>query len=154
MKSVKEIGKLAGVSPSTVSRVINGSGIVSAEKRKRVLDAVEQLNGTQPTSRPKVRTSSIGVLLPPEPVNDIHGIFLKLCALAAEVPNRWSLVLLPPNTLPLEIEARHLRGELAGLMLIGHAANSHELVETLKHIPHMVKQPSRERYKSDYTNGK
>lgn len=68
--SVKEIGKLAGVSPATVSRVINGSGAVTAEKRKRVLAALEQLNGGRPAPRPRARTTGIGVLLPPEPAHD------------------------------------------------------------------------------------
>lgn len=135
--SVKEIGKLAGVSPATVSRVINGSGAVTAEKRKRVLAALEQLNGGRPAPRPRARTTGIGVLLPPEPAHDAHGILQKLCALAAEMPRRWSLMLLPPDTLPLELEARHLRGELAGLMLIGHATDSRELAETLQRIPHI-----------------
>ena len=89
--SVKEIGKLAGVSPATVSRVINGSGAVTAEKRKRVLAALEQLNGGRPAPRPRARTTGIGVLLPPEPAHDAHGILQKLCALAAEMPRRWSL---------------------------------------------------------------
>ena len=34
--TIKEIAKLAGVSPATVSRVINNSGYVKDEVRKRV----------------------------------------------------------------------------------------------------------------------
>ena len=53
------------------------------------------------------------------------------------MPRRWNLLLLPPETLPLELEARHLRGELAGLLLFGHEADSPELAAVLKRIPHL-----------------
>lgn len=42
--TIKDVAKLAGVSISTVSRVINDSKPVSPDARKRVLDAVEELN--------------------------------------------------------------------------------------------------------------
>ncbi|GFN36220.1 LacI family DNA-binding transcriptional regulator [Tepidimicrobium xylanilyticum] len=41
--TIKDVAKLANVSISTVSRVINNSKPVSLEARKRVLDAIEQL---------------------------------------------------------------------------------------------------------------
>ena len=41
-----DVAKLAGVSTAVVSYVLNGSDYVSAEKKKRVLDAVEQLHYT------------------------------------------------------------------------------------------------------------
>jgi DNA-binding LacI/PurR family transcriptional regulator len=44
MASLKDVSKLAGVSPSTVSRVITGSIKVDVETKKRVLEAVEQLH--------------------------------------------------------------------------------------------------------------
>ncbi|MEU5725555.1 LacI family DNA-binding transcriptional regulator [Micromonospora sp. NPDC047738] len=40
--TVREIAKLAGVSVATVSRVSNGTGQVSEEMRRRVLDAIEK----------------------------------------------------------------------------------------------------------------
>ena len=42
MRSIREVAKLADVSPATVSRVINDSAKVSEEKRQRVLDAIKQ----------------------------------------------------------------------------------------------------------------
>ncbi len=44
MANIKQIAKTAGVSISTVSRVLNNHPYVKEEKRKRVLDAVEELN--------------------------------------------------------------------------------------------------------------
>lgn len=40
MINIREVARLAGVSPATVSRVINGTATVSAEKRDRVLEVI------------------------------------------------------------------------------------------------------------------
>ena len=44
MANIKQNAKTAGVSISTVSRVLNNHPYVKRRKRKRVLDAVEELN--------------------------------------------------------------------------------------------------------------
>ena len=44
MPTIKEVSRHAKVSPATVSRVLNGTVPVAVETKKRVLDAVEQLN--------------------------------------------------------------------------------------------------------------
>ena len=40
MINIREVARIAGVSPATVSRVINGTAKVSPEKRARVLEAI------------------------------------------------------------------------------------------------------------------
>ncbi len=66
MASIREVAKLAGVSPSTVSRVMNNTARVDEEKRKRVLDAIEK-TGFQPNelARALFKQSSkiIGVIV-------------------------------------------------------------------------------------------
>jgi len=42
--SIKDVARLAGVSPTTVSRVINGTGKTSANTARKVLQAIEKLN--------------------------------------------------------------------------------------------------------------
>jgi len=66
MASIREVAKLAGVSPSTVSRVMNNTARVDDEKKKRVLDAIEA-TGFQPNelARALFKQSSkiIGVIV-------------------------------------------------------------------------------------------
>ena len=42
--NIKEIARGAGVSPATISRVLNGSGYVKEETKKKVMAAVEKNN--------------------------------------------------------------------------------------------------------------
>jgi DNA-binding LacI/PurR family transcriptional regulator len=41
---VRDVARFAGVSTATVSRVVNGIGNVSAEKKARVLHAISELD--------------------------------------------------------------------------------------------------------------
>ena len=44
MAGIRDVAKLAGVGVATVSRVLNESGYVSEETRKKILDAMEELD--------------------------------------------------------------------------------------------------------------
>lgn len=67
MASIREVAKLAGVSPSTVSRVMNHTANVDEEKKKRVLDAIEA-TGFKPNELAralfKQSLKVIGVIVP------------------------------------------------------------------------------------------
>lgn len=67
MASIREVAKLAGVSPSTVSRVMNGTANVDEDKKQRVLAAIEE-TGFKPNelARALFKQSSkiIGVIVP------------------------------------------------------------------------------------------
>ena len=41
---IKDVAKVAGVSPTTVSRVLNNRGYISEETRKKVYDAMEDFD--------------------------------------------------------------------------------------------------------------
>ena len=41
--TIRDVAQMAGVSASTVSRVLNGKGAISEETKKRIFDAMEQL---------------------------------------------------------------------------------------------------------------
>ncbi len=67
MSSIKDVAKLAGVSISTVSRVLNETAHVSADKKERVLEAVKQLDySPNPAARSLLlrKTGVIGVVVP------------------------------------------------------------------------------------------
>ncbi len=67
MASIREVAKLAGVSPSTVSRVMNGTANVEEDKKQRVLAAIKE-TGFKPNelARALFKQSSkiIGVIVP------------------------------------------------------------------------------------------
>lgn len=67
MTSIKDIARLAGVSPSTVSRVLNDREYVRGEIRKKVLDIVREKGYVQNhVARSMVlrRTFTIGIVIP------------------------------------------------------------------------------------------
>lgn len=67
MTTIHDVAKRANVSISTVSRVMNNSPLVTADKRERVLAAIREL-GYQPNGLARGlinrRTKTIGVLIP------------------------------------------------------------------------------------------
>lgn len=67
MSDIRDVAKLAGVSPSTVSRVVSGKIPVTPATRERVLAAIKELN-YQPNAMAQVlkgaRIKTIGLFLP------------------------------------------------------------------------------------------
>lgn len=82
MATIREVAKLAGVSPATVSRVINGTAKVDERKRQAVLAAISE-TGFKPNelARALFKHSSkiIGVIIP-----DIENPFFSEAAKAIE----------------------------------------------------------------------
>lgn len=67
MTGISDVAQLAGVSKSTASRALSGSGYVSADTRQRVMDAAERLGYVaSPNAASLVtgRTKNIGVMIP------------------------------------------------------------------------------------------
>ena len=76
--TIKDVAKLAKVSPSTVSRVLSGNPSISDDTCKRVKNAVKELHYTPNTTARSLRcekSKSIGVVFP-----DISGEFYATCA--------------------------------------------------------------------------
>jgi LacI family transcriptional regulator len=77
--TINDIAGKAGVSLTTVSRVLNDSGYVKKETKIRVLKAIEELNYTPSAiarSLSKSKTNTIGVLIP-EINNQFYGEVIK-----------------------------------------------------------------------------
>lgn len=65
--TIREVAQSAGVSTATVSRVLNDSGYVSEDARKRVLETVDRMHykpNTIARSLKQERTGGIGFILP------------------------------------------------------------------------------------------
>ena len=101
MASIREVAKLAQVSPATVSRVMNGTAKVDEQKKRRVLEAIEE-TGFVPNevarSLFKKSAKLIGLILPSienpffaqlagaiERKADKHGYRLVLCNTGSNV---------------------------------------------------------------------
>lgn len=82
MPTIKDVAKLAGVSVSTVSRALNGSGYVDKTTEERVMAAIKQLNyKPSQVARGLVskKTKTFGLILP-----DITNPFFPEVARGAE----------------------------------------------------------------------
>ena len=62
MATIKDVASRAGVAPITVSRVINGKGYVSEDKRSRVEAAILELNYIPNSLGPSLRSKRTGTL--------------------------------------------------------------------------------------------
>ena len=77
MATIVDVARLAGVTPTTVSRVINNRGYISEKTKKRVQEAMDEL-GYQPNeiarSLTKQKSNTLGVIVP----HISHPYFAKL----------------------------------------------------------------------------
>lgn len=67
MSGIAEVARLAGVSKSTASRALGGTGYVSDDTRRRVMDAASSIGYVPSTSAVSLatgRTQNIGVVMP------------------------------------------------------------------------------------------
>ncbi|MEA1939954.1 MAG: LacI family DNA-binding transcriptional regulator [Candidatus Caldatribacteriota bacterium] len=65
--TIYDVAKIAGVSPSTISRVMNTPEIVAEDTRQKVVSAVKELSyipNMMAASMPKKRTNYIGLIIP------------------------------------------------------------------------------------------
>lgn len=76
--TIKDVAKLVGVSPSTVSRVCNNNSSISKETRERVQKAMQEL-GYEPSAAqetaPGFVSKNIGVILPPSAQDAYENTF-------------------------------------------------------------------------------
>lgn len=108
MSTIKEVAKLAGVSPSTVSRALSNRVFVEEETRQKVLKAVEELN-YKPSLMAKAlregRTYTIALLVP-----DINSLYYPMIMKSVEkyaTQSGYSIILCNNNE-SIECEKRNL----------------------------------------------
>ncbi|WP_077609340.1 LacI family DNA-binding transcriptional regulator [Clostridium sp. Marseille-P2415] len=137
MSTIKEVAKLAGVSPSTVSRTLSNRIFVEEETRQKVLKAVEELN-YKPSIMAKAlregKTYTIALLVP-----DINSLFYPMIMKSIEkyAAQKGYSIILYNNNEDIECEKRNM--EMLGSRGIdGVLCMSVE--DDIRHLVHFQKE--------------
>lgn len=134
--TIKDIAKMAGVSISTVSRVLNNSKPVNEEIRKRVMEAVEQ-TGYRPNAmaRGLVRNQSglIGIIIP-EFKNTVFDGVIDGVSSIAKVYGYDILLSMTGGSLANEIHYLHLfREKQVDGIVLSSVGLKDEHIEIIQH---------------------
>ncbi|WP_327178418.1 LacI family transcriptional regulator [Streptomyces sp. NBC_01335] len=137
--SLKDVALRAGVSPRTVSNVVNGSAPVAEQTRLRVQQAIDEL-GYRPNLAARSlragRTGIIGLAIP-----ELHSpYFAELAGLLVEEAQRRSWTVIIDQTLgDAEAERRLLTGDggrvMDGLVISPWALEARDLTATARALP-------------------
>lgn len=127
LPTVADVAQLAGVGAITVSRVVNGNGYVSHEKRRRVKAAIKRL-GYRPNQAARIlkghRARMIGLIVP-----DLSDPFFGMCAAAVEefALERGHMTLIVASQRSEEIEKNEvdmmIGQNIAGLLIVPSLPN-------------------------------
>jgi DNA-binding LacI/PurR family transcriptional regulator len=147
MSNIKDIARLAGVSVTTVSRVLNDEPYVSEEKRRAVLVAIEKTNyqrNLNAVNLSKGKTNMIGVVVPllyqPHFGMVIDGIANEA------IENNYKLVLIQSNYDELrEIEALEMlkHKQVDSLIIYSRICSLEKIEEYLKYGPIVLSENSK-----------
>lgn len=141
--TIGDVAKLAGVVPSTVSHVLNGTATISADTKERVMRAVEELNYSPNALARALRqkkTKIIGVV-----IRDISSEFYAQCiaSIMAEGRKDGYVVLIcnalyDQNTLMDGVKAL-IERRADGLIFLG-GGNDADIIKEVKaaHIPYIL----------------
>ena len=132
--TIRDVARVSGFSVATVSRVLNGSGPVKDETRRRVREAATSLRfspNVAARSLSTSRTHTLGVLLP-----DLHGEFfsevIRGVDQAAQAQGYHILVSSSHNA-PAEISAAlaTMRGRVDGVAIMSPVIDARTLAAEL-----------------------
>lgn len=131
MATIVDVAKLAGVTPTTVSRVINNRGYISEKTRNKVYGAMDEL-GYQPNeiarSLTKQKSNTIGVIVP----HISHPYFAKLISnLENEAAKKDYKIILCNSKEKAEKEKQYLdmckSNRVAGIVLCSGNVESNKI---------------------------
>lgn len=133
--SMRDVAKLANVSVATVSHVINGTKVVSADTRRQVEEAMKtlgyQTNRVPLPISPDRKTKVIGVIIP----DVAHSLLISFFrALDSGLRQKGYEVLLASSREDLEQEKRHIRLFTEGIVdgiLISSTATHYTVIKHL-----------------------
>lgn len=145
MATIKDVAREAGVSTATVSRVYNGSDLVSEETTRRVLEVAARMdywpNGAARSLSTR-STHALGVLLP-----DLHGEFFSETIRGIDHAARaesYQILLSSSHADAGQLisAARALRGRIDGLIAMAPDKGSAQAMEDFaKHFPVVLLNP-------------
>jgi LacI family transcriptional regulator len=132
--SIKEVALKAGVSIATVSRVLNKTGPVAEETRRRILETIEKLRYVPHGAARSLitnQTDTIGVLLP-----DLYGEFFSEVIRGVDLAARRSgyhVLVSGFHSDRAEIEAvlRAMRGRVDGVIVLSPDVDAQTLRRNL-----------------------
>ncbi|WP_294388763.1 LacI family DNA-binding transcriptional regulator [uncultured Clostridium sp.] len=131
MATIVDVAKLAGVTPTTVSRVINNRGYISEKTKSKVYEAMKELN-YQPNeiarSLTKQKTNTIGIIVP----HISHPYFAKLISnLENEAAKKNYKIMLYNSKEKVEKEKQYLdmckSNRVAGIILCSGNVESNKI---------------------------
>lgn len=131
MATIVDVARLAGVTPTTVSRVINNRGYISEKTRNKVYEAMDEL-GYQPNeiarSLTKQKSNTIGIIVP----HIAHPYFAKLISnLENEASKKDYKVILCNSKEKAEKEKQYLdmckSNRVAGIVLCSGNVESNKI---------------------------
>ncbi|KWX75393.1 LacI family DNA-binding transcriptional regulator [Paenibacillus jilunlii] len=132
MANIKEIARIAGVSVTTVSRVLNNHPYVSKDKRTAVLETIEQLNYTRNMNAVHLitgRTGAVAVILPF--INSFYFSVVMDGLAQAALAAQYRLILCQTNYVPeeeLKVLDMLRNKEIDGVIIVSTALNP-EVIE-------------------------
>lgn len=155
MANIKEIARIAGVSVTTVSRVLNNHPYVSRDKRAAVLDTIEKLNYSRNMNAVHLitgRTEAVAVILP---FINFHYFSVVMDGLAQEaLLAQYRLILCQTNYSPkeeLKVLEMLRNKEIDGIVIVSTALSPEIIEEYTNYGPIVTCQDSLERkYSSVY----
>ena len=133
--SVRSLAALAGVSPSTVSRVLNGRGGISTATRRKILELIKDhpLRARSTSCR-----RALMVLMPRRELYPA-GFYSHLRTLLDSLSPEWDLILLPSAVTAEELKLRLMHHPNAGFFLFAAAPEelAPELLAEIRRHPHV-----------------
>ncbi|MBD1380692.1 LacI family DNA-binding transcriptional regulator [Metabacillus arenae] len=132
MSTIEDVAKLAGLSRTTVSRVINNHPYVSATKKKLVHEAMEQLGYVPNSSARSLRiqkTETVAVFIP-RVMNPFFSQLIETLEMAAAARNYQLIVCQTQYSAKKELNYLNLlkTKQVDGVILASHE-NDWELIE-------------------------
>ena len=134
-ESVRSLAARAGVSPSTVSRVLNGRAGIGTATRRKVLELLKE----HPlASRGATRRRALMVLMPRRELYPA-SFYSHLRTLLDSLAPEWDLLLLPSGITAEELKLRLMHNPNTGFFLFAASAEelAPDLLAEIRQYPHV-----------------